>query len=130
MKFLFAFLGLFVGLMTTDAKAQGISTAQGVHMLFGPGASTVGLTNWVPIVTRTTRIINGLSFYNTSTKTLEIGVATYGSTANSEVRQIILPPATQPNFVPLQINSSTRISIRALDSTAVTGEGDFSFFWD
>jgi hypothetical protein len=55
---------------------------------------------------------------------MEIGIADADAATNSEVRQFLIPPGGIT--VNIQIQMGKRISIRAVSSTATTGENDLN----
>jgi len=93
------------------------------------GAGSVGTVHWVPLLNLTAKGVKGLQIQDTSTYTMEIGVATYGAAADSEVSQFLIPLSAANTFYPMAIAAGMRISIRGKGSVAITGENDTSIFY-
>ena len=87
--------------------------------------TNVGTTNWVVLVSSTSDTVSQVSIFDSSGQTLELGSCAAGATANSEVRQLLIPPGGVP-LQNLQIPIGSRISIRAVSSAVSSGENDLN----
>ncbi len=120
------------------AGAAAIS-AVGARVVY-TGAN-VGTVHWVPLVTATTKSVQALSVLNTGLSVMELGIASNGASADSEVRQIYVPSSATNGLnppstggaalvVPISLTLGTRISIRAVGSTATQGEFQLGVFYN
>jgi hypothetical protein len=82
--------------------------------------SSVNVTagTWVELIAATAAEINGIMLFDSSGQTLELGLGA----AATETRTLIIPPGGLDGFIPLQIPSGSRVSIRAISATANSGE--------
>lgn len=77
-------------------------------------SGTVTNAAWVQLIASTALITKGLNIFDSSGFSLELG---FGAAA-SEVRKLIIPPGGLNGFIPLAIPAGTRISVRAINTTA------------
>jgi len=118
-------LSAFMLIAPSASHAQYVG--QPVRVLYS--GNTVGTTFWVPIITQTQRAIKGVMISNTSSSTIQLGVAGGGSASNTEVAKVIIPSnQTSAVYYPVSFSGGYRISLLAYTST-VNGEGDFSFLY-
>lgn len=91
------------------------------------GLTPVGTTDWKVLVPKLKHNIDGLSVFDSSGQTMEIGICNYNAPPNSEESILIVNPG---GLAPLEIeiNFTQRISIRAVSAPAVTGENDLNLF--
>lgn len=75
---------------------------------------TVTSGAWVELIAATAAECQGLCVFDSSGFSLELGVGA----AAAEVRKLIIPPGGLNGFIPLRIAAGSRISIRALGTTA------------
>lgn len=133
-KFIAGLIAIALISISAPQAHAAVSSAVGVRVVYS--AANVGISSWTPIVTSTVRAIKGITIFNSSISPIEVGMATAGSSAGTETRQILVPGKAQtfgPNsivYYPLVTSQSMRISIRALDSAATSGELDASFFYN
>lgn len=133
------FLFVLALMVFTPTAHAGPSAGTGVRVRF-TAQSTVGTSVWVPVVTSTTRGIQGVSIFSSANYPLEIGVAYSSEAANAEVSQMIVPAplssvgAPGAVFYPLAVGYGTRVSIRSKGSVATEiinqGEMDMSLFYN
>ena len=87
-------------------------------------STNVGTTNWVVLASSLPNTVSQIAVADTSGQTMEIGVCAAGATANSEVRQFLIPAGGIT--VNMQIPSNQRVSIRAVSAAATTGENNLN----
>lgn len=101
--------------------------------------SSVGGVSWVPVVLSSSRGIKGLSIFSSAAKPIEIGAAFAGEVADSELAQVIVPPALSlvgaPGavFYPIALGYGSRISIRVNGSVGEvvdSGELDMTLIYN
>lgn len=103
---------------TTPTTVPYITSTDTLH-----GTTPVTTVAWVQLVASTSAIINRLTCFSSSGSVLELGIGAAGS----ESRTLLLPPGGFDATISLTIPASTRISVRAVDVNAVSGELQFNF---
>lgn len=93
-----------------DTSEVGKSFADSARL----AAGTVTSAAWTQVIASTAALAQGLYIFDSSGVSLELG---FGA-ALSEARRLIIPPGGLNGFIPLNIPAATRISIRALGTTA------------
>jgi hypothetical protein len=86
--------------------------------------SPVGLTDWVVIFPSLPLTASFVSIFDSSGRTLEMGICAANADANSEVRQLLIAPGGIATKI--QIPTGQRVSIRAVTAPATSGENDFN----
>lgn len=123
MKILSAFKSLFtLGLFLLFSCPAFSASSTGVRTVYS--STNVGTTNWVVLVPALENTTTSFWVFDSSGQTLEIGACASGATANSEVRQFLIPPGGAS--VKVQIANGQRISIRAVSGSASAGENDLN----
>lgn len=102
------------------------SYASGVRTVYS--SQNVGTTNWFILFPSLTLTVSAIEIFDSSGQTLEIGTCGASDPANSEVRQLIIPPGGN-GYLRLQITQSQRISIRAISGTASVGENNTNVYF-
>lgn len=115
---LFALLSILITPIHVFAGSSGL----GVRTVYS--STNVGTTNWVVLSSSLPNTVSSISVFDSSGQTMEIGMCNASATANSEVRQFLVPPGGIA--VKIQIPSNQRISIRAVSAAATTGESDMN----
>lgn len=69
---------------------------------------------WVELIASTAAAAKGLCLFDSSGVSLELGIGA----AASETRKLIVPPGGLNGFIPLAIPAGSRVSVRALGTTA------------
>lgn len=82
----------------------------------------VNSSTWVQLISLTTSIAQGLYIFDSSGYTMELGFGIIGS----ETRKFLIQPGGPNGFVPLLIPAGTRLSVRAISTTADAGEIDIT----
>lgn len=82
------------------------------------GTTAVTTTAYVQLVASTSGVVNHLIIFDSSGSSMYLA---FGAAA-SEVNQVIIPPGGMQAGIPLKIPSGTRISIKAVDTNASTGQ--------
>lgn len=92
------------------------TTPQGGDIADSARKATGTVTNsaWTELIASTAAAARGLCIFDSSGYSLELGVGGSGS----EVRKLIIPPGGLNGFIPLSIPSGSRVSVRALGTTA------------
>lgn len=103
---------------TTPISVPYVTSTDTLH-----GAIPVTTGTWVQLIASTSAIINRLTCFSSSGSVLELGIGAAGS----ESRTLLLPPGGFDATVLLTIPASTRISVRAVDVNATSGELQFNF---
>ncbi len=85
-------------------------------------SSNVTTGAWVQLIAATAAVINGFMIFDSSGKTLELGVGGSGS----ESRILIIPPGGFGHIIPIKIAAGSRLAIKAISGTASAGEFDFT----
>lgn len=133
-KFWLPVATLFALVFATSSTFAAIQSATGVRITYS--SSPVIQTVWSTLVSSTSKAIKGMTVFHSSQAPVEIGITTAGAATNAETRQFIVAPLQQgfaaPGAVyyPIAISQSMRVSVRAIGSSAITGEGDFNFFYN
>lgn len=86
-------------------------------------ADDVTTGSWTQLVASTADTVNELHIFDSSGRTLELGVGA----AASESRRLLIPPGGFSGPVSLQIASGSRIAVRAVSGTASSGELSITF---
>jgi len=125
------------GALPVDASGGGaISVTQGTtpwitkedgHSYVTSARNDYSLVNvttgaWVELIASTASATNGITLFDSSGQTLELGAGA----ASSENRILIIPPGGIDGFLRLEIPSGTRVSVRAISGTANSGEIDLT----
>lgn len=136
MKNFFCIALLTLTVFTQVAQAAAVS---GVGVRVKYSTTPIGTSSWVPVITSSARLNSrGISILNTGVSVMELGIAVGGSSADTEVRQALIPSrfvgpgpgvAYDAMVMPLVIAPGSRISIRALDSGAGAGELQLNLFY-
>ncbi len=100
--------------MSTSISGIGVRTVY--------STTNVGLVNWVVLVASLPYMTNGISSFDSSGQVMEIGTCLATDTANSELRQMLIPPGG--GVADLKIPMGYRLSIRAVSGAVSTGEND------
>lgn len=133
MKKLFCVFALILAFVSQSVQAAP-SAGTAVRVAFA--SSSIGTASWVPVVTSTQKGVKGISIFSSASTPIEVGIAFANSAADSEVRQMIVPPALTgvgaPGaiFYPMSLGYGTRVSIRAVTATISSGEIDMSLFYN
>lgn len=78
------------------------------------GSGSVTSSAWVELIASTAAAAKGLCLFDSSGVSLELGIGA----AASETRKLIVPPGGLNGFIPLAIPAGSRVSVRALNTTA------------
>lgn len=105
-----------VSIAATPPSPTGRSYADSVRNVYSSTNVTTGA--WVQLIASTAAVINALHIADSCGKALELGVGGAGS----ESRVFIIPAGGPSEEVRLHINASSRLSVRALDTTCSLGE--------
>lgn len=124
MKKIFKIL-LFSSIFTFYTSKICATSGTGVRTTYS--SSNVGQTNWVVLVPSLPNTVSSIVVFDSSGQTMEIGICNATASANSEVRQFLVPPGGVS--VKIQISSNQRVSIRAVSNTATTGENDLNVLY-
>lgn len=100
--------------MSTSVSGIGVRTTY--------GTSNVGTVNWVVLIASLPYMTTMLSIFDSSGQTLEIGSCSATDPANSELRQMLIPPGGV--VANIKIQAGYRLSIRAVSASATSGEND------
>jgi hypothetical protein len=103
-------------------KSMGGLSGIGVRTTYS--SANVGTSTWVVLVSTLPNTVSQIAVADTSGQTMEIGICNANASANSEMRQFLIPPGGIT--VKIQIPVGQRISIRAVSSTAISGENDLN----
>lgn len=104
-------------------SSEAVGTARALHTRSKGGdiadsavknSGTVTSGAWVQLIASTAAEAQGLTVFDSSGYSLELGVGP----AASEVRKLIIPPGGLNGFIPLRIPAGSRVSIRAINTTA------------
>ncbi len=98
------------------------STISGRGVRTAYSGSNVGTTDWVVLFASLPLTVSSMVVFDSSGKTMEIGICDADADANAEVRQFLVPPSGIS--VKITIPRTQRISIRGVSGTANTGEND------
>lgn len=88
------------------------------------GSIPVTSLAWVEVIASTSATINAFTLFDSSGQTLELGTGA----AMAETRKLLIPPGGIDGLVPLAIPSGTRVSVRAISTSATVGELAMTFF--
>ncbi len=148
--FLFSFLALVAlpALFAPEPAHAIQSSAKAVRILLSSGSArnsvgdlvctncgNVGTSTWIDFVASTSRALKGIDVYSTADVPFEVAIGSSGA----EATQIIVPPgstnngsltadsikAAGPHFYPVSISQGTKVSFRALNSSATFGEVEY-----
>jgi hypothetical protein len=131
MRILIAFLFCIIAVVQVPKAHAVITYGTGVRLLLSQG--NVSSNTWKVLQSSTAKSLKGISISNFTVNPMEVGVAISTDTANSEIRQMIVPPAKEGEpavYFPLFASKGTRISIRSFNSAATTGEFELNQFYN
>lgn len=103
---------------STASTVPYVTSTRTVHSI-----TPVTLATWVQLVASTSAAINRLTCFSSSGSVLELGVGAAGS----ETRTLLLPPGGFDAVINLNIPVGSRISVRAVDVSATSGELQHNF---
>lgn len=118
----------------TIQPSHALTYATGVRVKYS--VTGVSTNTWTVLVSSTSKSLKGIMVYNQSVSPMEIGMALSSAAANAETRQILVPPRYNtlipqaPVFYPISAGYGTRVSLRALESGASEGEGQFTLIYN
>lgn len=79
---------------------------------------------WVELISSLSAEVSALTIFSSSGSTLEIGIGA----AAAETRTLLVPPGGFDAVISLRIPTATRVSVRAVDTSATTGELQVVYF--
>lgn len=123
-------LTLIAILMTFAAPALANTTPPvAVPINVSYASHNVTTSTYYPVLNLTAKGVKGIMIQDSSGQTMEVGVAVYGATANTESAQFIIPASSVNTFYPMNIAAGMRISIKAVSGTATGGNFAATVFY-